>query len=182
MSTSTSVPELLDALLVLDAEALLLVDHQEAEVLELDALGEQPVGADDAVHLAGLEPGDHRARLRRAQEAGQHLDADRVAAEAVGERVAVLLGQQRGRHQHRDLLAGLDGLERGPDRHLGLAEADVAAEEAVHREVGLHVLLDVADGVELVRGLDEGEAVLQLALPRRVVAEGEARGALRRRW
>ena len=44
--------ELLDALLVLDAEALLLVDHQETEILELDPLGQQPVGADDAVDLA----------------------------------------------------------------------------------------------------------------------------------
>ena len=44
--------ELLDALLVLDAEALLLVDDQQAEVLELDPLGQQPVGADDAVDLA----------------------------------------------------------------------------------------------------------------------------------
>ena len=175
VSTSTSVSQLLDGLLVLDAEALLLVDDQQAEVLELDALDQQPVGADDAVDLARLQPGDHGPRLRRAEEAGQHLDADRVAAEAVGEGVAVLLREERGGHQDRDLLAGLDGLERGPDGHLGLAEADVAAQQAVHREAGLHVVLHVADGDQLVGGLDEREALLQLVLPGRVVAEGEAR-------
>ena len=58
----------------------------------------------------------------------QHLDPHRVAGEAVGERVAVLAGEQRGGREHGDLLAVLDRLERGPDRDLGLAEPDVAAD------------------------------------------------------
>ena len=45
----------------------------------------------------------------------------------------MLFGQQRGRHQHRDLLAGRGGDERGAHRDFGLAEADVAADHAVHR-------------------------------------------------
>ena len=77
------------------------------------------------------------------EEAAEHLDADRVAGEAVGERVAVLRRQQRRRGEDGDLLAVLDRLERGPDRDLGLAEADVAAHEAVHRVRPLHVGLDV---------------------------------------
>ena len=52
VSTSTSVLQLLDRLLVGDAEALLLVDDEQAEVLERDVLGEQAVGADDDVDLA----------------------------------------------------------------------------------------------------------------------------------
>ena len=36
-------------------------------------------------------------------------------------------------HQHGDLLAGVDRLERGADGDLGLAVADVAADQAVHR-------------------------------------------------
>ena len=47
--------------------------------------------------------------------------------------LVVLLGEQRGRHEHRDLLAAGDGDERGAQRDLGLAEADVAADQAVHR-------------------------------------------------
>ena len=53
--------ELLDALLVLDAEALLLVDDEQAEILELDVLGQQPVGADDARRPRRLQPVDHLA-------------------------------------------------------------------------------------------------------------------------
>ena len=43
----------LQTLLVGDAEALLLVHHQQAQVLELDGLLQQLVGADDDVHGAG---------------------------------------------------------------------------------------------------------------------------------
>ena len=73
-----------------------------------------------------------------------------------------------------DLFAGLDGLEGGADGDLGLPEADVAAQQPVHREPGLHVGLDVDDGPQLVGRLDEREAVLELALPGCVLAEREA--------
>ena len=49
---------LLDALLVRDAEALLLVDDQQAEVAERHVLRQQPMGADDDVDLAGGEVGE----------------------------------------------------------------------------------------------------------------------------
>ena len=49
VSTSTSVRSSLIALLVGDAEALLLVDHEQAEVLERDVLGQEAVRADDDV-------------------------------------------------------------------------------------------------------------------------------------
>ena len=41
--------ELAQQLLLLDAEPLLLVDHEQAEVLGADVAGEQPVGADEDV-------------------------------------------------------------------------------------------------------------------------------------
>ena len=44
--------QLLEALLVHHAEALLLVDHDEAEVLEAHVVGQQAVGADHDVELA----------------------------------------------------------------------------------------------------------------------------------
>ena len=85
------------------------------------------------IDLAGREAVDHLPGLTGGEEAGEHLDPDRVAGEPVGEGVAVLLGEQRRRHQHGDLLAVLDRLERGADGDLGLAEPDVAAHQAVHR-------------------------------------------------
>ena len=135
----------------------------------------QPVGADDAVDLAAGQSVDHPLGLLVRQEAAERLDADRVAGEAIGERVAVLRHEQRRRGEHGDLLAVLDRLERGADGDLGLAETDVAAQQAIHRVRPLHVDLDIVDGDALIGCLDEREAIFHLGLPRRVVAEGVAR-------
>ena len=102
---------------------------------------------------------------------------DRELAHPLGERVEVLLGQQRRRHQHGHLLAVLHRLERRAHRDLGLAVADVAADQPVHRDGLLHVVLDLLDRGELVGRLGVREGVLQLALPRGVRAERVPLGA-----
>ena len=83
----------------------------------------------------------------------------------------MLVGQQRGGHQHGDLFAVLNRLERRPHRDLGLAVADVAADHPVHRHRLLHVGLDLGDRGELVDGLGETERVFHLGLPRGVRPE-----------
>ena len=163
--------ELLDLLLVLDPEALLLVDDEETEVFEPDVAGQQAVGSDHAIDLAVAQTLLNHLGLARREESRQHLDTDRVAGEPVGEGVAVLCGEQRGRREDSDLLAALDGFERGADRDLGLAESDVAADEAVHRVGPLHVGFDVVDRRGLVGGLDVREGLFHLPLPRCVLAE-----------
>ena len=100
------------------------------------------------------------------------LDAHRPVGEAIAKVVGVLFGEQRGGHEHRDLLAGLRGDERGAHRHFGLAEADVAAHHAIHGLLAGEVLQHLADGLGLVGGLLEREAarerlVFQLALRQR---------------
>ena len=168
----------LHLLLVLDAEALLLVDDDQAEVLDPDVGVEQPVGADDDVDAAVGQARDDLAGLLVGLEAAQRPRGHREAAHPLGERGEVLGDQQRGRHQHRDLLAVLDRLERRPYGDLGLAVADVAADQAVHRDDAPHVGLDLVDRAQLVGGLVERERVLELALPRGVRAEGVALGGL----
>ena len=163
----------LEVLLVLDAEPLLLVDDHQAEPGEPGFRGEQLVRADDHVHGAVGQAAQGLVGLRAALEARQRPHLHRERGVALGERGEVLLDQQRGRHQHRDLLAVLHRLERGADRDLGLAVADVPADQPVHRHRPLHVALDLVDGAELVRGLHVGEGVLEFALPGRVRAERE---------
>ena len=98
--------ELLQALLVLHAEMLLLVDDQEAEIGELDGLAEQRMGADDDVDGAVLDALLHLGKLLAGDEARGLRDLHRQAAEALGEGVEVLAREQRGRHHDGDLLAG----------------------------------------------------------------------------
>ena len=111
----------------------------------------------------------------RGQKAREHLDPHRVGRETVGERLVVLPGEDRRRHEHGDLRAVLDRLEGGTQRDLGLAEPDVAADESVHRDRAFHVRLHLGDGAQLVGGLGVGEGLLELGLPRGVGREAVAR-------
>ena len=97
----------------------------------------------------------HFLRRAEARELGQRTGEIR---EAVGEDLKVLFGEQRGRHEDRHLLAVGDRDERGAQRHFGLAESDVAADEPVHRLAGGQVADDGVDRRLLVRRLLEAEA------------------------
>ena len=56
-----------------DAEAVLLVDHDDAEAGERRVAVEQRVGAHDDVDLAPLEAGDEPPALGRGRAVGQQL-------------------------------------------------------------------------------------------------------------
>ena len=86
----------------------------------------------------------------------------------------MLLRQHGGGHQDGHLLAVLHRFERGAQRDLGLAVADVAAHQPIHRPATQHVGLDVFDGPLLVGRLGVRERLLQLALPGGIGREGEA--------
>ena len=98
-------------------------------------------------------------------EARDHLDAHGEVAEALAERVPVLLGEDRRRREHQHLLAVDRDRERGAHRDLRLAEADVAADEPVHRLRRLEVLLHRLDRGLLVGRLAVRERRLELRQP-----------------
>ncbi len=114
--------------------------------------------------------------LTLGEEPGEHLHPDRVGSEALGEGLVVLLGQEGGRAQYRHLLAIEHRLEGGPDRHLGLAVADIAEDQPVHGPVLSSMSsLTSDDGGQLVGRLLVREGGLHLALPGRVLAGRRAR-------
>ncbi len=76
----------------------------------------------------------------------------------------MLLREQGGRHQDRHLFAGLHGDERRPQRDLGFAEADIAADDAIHGLVGFQIRDDLFDGGGLIGGLLERKAGLKRAV------------------
>ena len=166
--------QLAQQLLLFDPEALLLVDDHQAELLGPDVAREQAVGADQDVDLALLEVGEHGFGLGRGAQAGDALDPEGEVGEPLAEGAPVLLGEDRGRHQHHHLGAVGGGLDRGAQGDLGLAEADVAADQPVHRPLRFHVALDRFDRLDLVGGLAVGEVRLHLDLPLAVGREGVA--------
>ena len=86
-----------------------------------------------------------------------------------------MLPRKHGRrYEDSRLLARENALHHGTQRDLGLAEANVAAQQAVHRPVGLHIVLDLGNAAELIVGLLVGKILLKLALPRVIRREGVA--------
>ncbi len=129
---------------LLDAEAVLLVDDDQAEVGEGHVLLEQRVGAD---HDAGLAARDVEQRLpalalghRTGQQgdrggnvgATEHAARGQVA-EHRGDRAQVLLREHLGRRQQGRLAARVDRAQHRPESHHRLAGADLSLEEPVHR-------------------------------------------------
>ena len=90
------------------------------------------MGADDDVDGAAVQALLHLGKLLGPDEARGLRDLHRQPAEALGEGVEVLAREQRGRHHHGDLLAGEHRKQACAQGHLGLAEADIAADQPVH--------------------------------------------------
>ena len=88
----------------------------------------------------------------------------RIAAQPVAEGLEMLARQQRRRHHDRDLLAVHRGNEGGAQRDLGLAEADVAADQPIHRPAGGQIVEHGGDGGVLVVGLVVGETGAELVV------------------
>ena len=137
----------------------------QPEVRRADVAREQAVGADQDVDLALGEARQDRAHLGRPAQPRDHLDLDRELAKPLAEGPEVLLGEDRRRHEHHHLLALRGGLVGGAQGDLGLAVADVAADQTVHRALGLHVGLDRLDRLDLVGGLAVRERALEHELP-----------------
>ena len=125
--------------------------------------------------LPSLKSGEHLLHVGRLAEARHHLDADGEVAVAVAEGVPVLLREHRRRHEHQHLLAVDGDRERGAHRHLGLAEADVAADEPVHRMRRLEILHHRLDRRPLVLRLAVRELRLEALDPLVLDVVGDAR-------
>ena len=111
--------------------------------------------------------------LRRRAEAAEHLDLKAKRSKALKERLVVLLGKNGRGAEHHDLAAGVHALKRRTQSDLGLAEAHVAAQQAVHGLGRLHVGLNVGDGLQLVACLVVREALLHLDLLGRIGRTGD---------
>ena len=138
---------------------MFFVDDDQAQILEPDLALQQALGRDDDVDGSAGHAREHRLCLLVGPESREACDANRPIGESIRERRQMLLCEQGRGHQDGDLLAGLNRDERGAQRHLGLAEAHVAANHPVHGFVpDLEIAQYLFDGRGLVGGLLEAEA------------------------
>ena len=150
---------------LLHAEAVLLVDHDDAEAVEGDALLDQRVGADGEVDRAVGEPAEDALALGAGDAVGEQLHAQRpIGEQAVALRRDLEVGQQRldpggvllgedlGRCHQRALVPTFHRRQQRRDGDDRLAGADVALQQAVHRVRRGEVGIDLADHPALGRG------------------------------
>ena len=156
---------------LLDAEAVLLVDHRQRQPVELDVTLDERVRADGDIDLAPRNRVPYGGLLRCLQAPPQQRDVDRaievrraqreIARAALLEPDAFgLLGVRRQQpHEGLEVLLGQD-LRRRHDRALvpvchrrqqrcrrdhGLPAADVALQQARHRHVARDIREDRID-------------------------------------
>jgi hypothetical protein len=116
------------------------------------------MGADHHPHRAVGQAVLHGLCLGRRDQAGEVRDRDAKARKAALESLNVLAHENRRRRHDRHLLARERRGRGGAQGHLGLAEAHIAAHQAVHGAAGGEILQGLLDRGELIGCLGEGEA------------------------
>ena len=135
---------------LLHAEPVLLVDDGQREVGERHLLLEQRVRPD---HDRRLPRRDRLGRVPPAlagQRAGQQRDRQAEVLEQRGQRRVVLAGEEVRRREQGRLPPGERGGGERPRRDRRLARADVALDEAEHRDGPGEVVADLVDRRPLV--------------------------------
>jgi hypothetical protein len=140
----------------------------------LDVLREDAVRADQDVDRALLDAPNDLLLLLAGDRAREPLDLDREVGQALAEDLQVLVGEHRGGDEQRHLPAGAGHAEGCAHGDLGLAEADVAAQQPVHRTLARKVGQDVLVGLGLVLCVGVGEGVDQVAHELEVEVPGGA--------
>jgi hypothetical protein len=157
---------------LLDPEPVLLVDHHQAEVVELDRLLEQGMGADHDAGLTGDRVEQGTALARRRQRTGDERNPGGfvVAAEhaALGHRAehgddrpVVLLREHLGRREQCRLPTGVDDLQHRAQRDHRLAGPDLALEQPVHRRGATQVDRDLVADLTLPVGQLERQGCVE---------------------
>src|SRR5699024_5348776 len=136
--------------LMFHTEALLLIDNNEAEVFKFHFAGQDSVGTDQHIYRAVSRPIAHLFRLLIGLEARKRRDIYWDTRIASRESFQVLLNEERGGNQSRDLFAVLNGLKRRAHRDLGFSVAHASANEAVQRKRLLHIGLSLVNRDELI--------------------------------
>ena len=117
---------------LLDAEAVLFVDHGEREIAEHRAIEKERVRSHRDLAFARGEPRKCRAPRRGSEAAGQQFHAHVASRQESPDRHAVLLGEEFGGRHDRRLPAGCHRGQHPVERHRRLAAAHVTLEQAVH--------------------------------------------------
>ena len=142
---------------LLDAEAVLFVDHRDGEIREVHLALDERVCADRDPDVAGGDELVHRSPLACGDARGEEGDAHPQLGAQRLEREEVLLGERLGRGHQGALPTRLHRAEERVQRNHRLAGADIALEESLHRRRPAEVGVDLGDHLLLRLGEREGQ-------------------------
>ena len=142
--------------------------------MEVHALLEERVGADQDVDLAGGQCRQCPLSRPPRVSPGEQGEGDAAALQQSAERIRVLVRQQLGRHHQRGLRAGLHRDQHGEQRDHGLAAADIALEQPEHPAFLREVLGDFGGNGALAFGQVEGERCFNFGAKFAVAGDGAA--------
>ncbi len=117
------------------------------------------------VNFAALELADNCFLLLRRAKTRKQLHTDGKAFHPAGNGLVVLPCKDRRGNHHSALLSVRHALERGAQGNFRFSEADVAAQQPIHRDTALHIRFDLVDTAELIVGFIKLEVRLKIALP-----------------
>ena len=162
-----------------NAEAVLLVDDDHAQVGKVDFFFDQSVRSDDEIGFAMEDAAAGELLLVFVERAGEQDDA--IAARRFFEQLArgevMLRGEDLGRGHERGLTAIFYDDEHGLQRHDSFAGADISLKQTAHGRWLAHVGDDFAERALLRRGGMKGQDLADRFADLIVGLKGEA-GAL----
>ena len=129
--------------------------------------------ANEYIYLAFGEVGGYLSHILGLAGAAEIFHPHGEVAQAVAEGGIVLKCEHRGGHQHCSLLAVDGSFEGSTDGYFSLAEAHVAAYQAVHRAFALHIGFHGIGSLELVGGIFVDKRSLEFVLHISVGREGK---------
>ena len=142
---------------LLDAETVLFVRDDQAEIAVLHIGAEKGVGADDQIKFAGLQRRFDLPFLLRSGGTGKLSDVHAEGGEHTGQSLKVLLCQNLGGSHKCAAQAVLPYIpdERGGDQ--SFAAAHIALYQTIHHDPGLHICRGLLNGTPLGTGGGEGK-------------------------
>ena len=135
-----------------DAEAMLLVDHGDGEIGEVDLLLDERVRADDDLRVPRCDELAGGCMLLRAERAREERHAHSERRAQLVDRQEVLLRERLGRRHERSLTPDLDRAEERVQRDDRLARPHVALQETLHGNVAVEIRVDLGHRSFLVCG------------------------------
>jgi len=143
------------------AEAVLLINDDQAEAMESNALLDESVSAHRDLRSARGNAVVGAFPILGAQRPSEQLDLHAQRLQQMREHQVVLLGQQLRRGHQRALVAVLQRDHQGRGGHDGLPRAHIALKQAAHGQIGGHVGGDLGDDALLGAGEGKGERLFE---------------------